>query len=107
MKSAQVPPCPAYLAGSLAKRWDELAPELWKLGTLDELNADMLAKYILGENNYLKISNYVQKAIAEGDAEAASKWLAAQDRLTKQILALAAELGITPKARRARGLTRK
>jgi P27 family predicted phage terminase small subunit len=107
MKSAQVPPCPAYLAGSLAKRWDELAPELWKLGTLDDLNADMLAKYILAENNYLMISNDVQEAIAEDDAETASKWLAAQDRLTKQILALAAELGITPKARRARGLTRK
>ena len=31
-------------------------------------------------------------------------WIAAQDKLTKQILALGAELGINPGARRARGL---
>ena len=36
--------------------------------------------------------------------KSAGKWLAAQDRLTKQILSLGAELGLTPSARRARGL---
>ena len=47
------PPCPAYLVGNLARRWEDLAPELWKIGTLDDLNADLLAKYILDENSYL------------------------------------------------------
>lgn len=97
-------PCPAYLAGTLANRWDELAPKLEAMGTLDELNADLAAKYILAENEYLRISNLVQGAISRGDPEDSNKWLAAQDRLTKQILTLGEELGLTPKARKARGL---
>lgn len=104
-----VPACPAYLAGSLAARWAKLAPPLAIMGCLDELNVDLLAKYILAENEYLKISEHVQRAIngdSENppDGEAAAKWLAAQDRLTKQILSLGDELGLTPKARKARGL---
>ena len=105
-KTPPTVPCPAYLAGTLAARWDALAPELQRLGTLDELNVDLAAKYILAENEYLRISSLVQAAIAREDAEDAGKWIAAQDRLTKQILALGSELGITPTARRARGLTR-
>ena len=100
-------PCPVYLAGTLAVRWEQLAPELQRLGTVDALSADLLGKYILAENEYLKISSLVQDCIAKGDAEDGGKWIAAQDRLTKQILALGSELGITPKARRARGLPRK
>ena len=100
-------PCPVYLAGTLAARWDQLAPELQALGTLDALNADLLGKFILAENEYLKISALVQECIAKGDAEDGGKWIAAQDKLTKQILALGAELGITPKARRVRGLPRR
>lgn len=99
-------PCPAYLAGALARRWEELAPELQRLGTLDALNADLLGKYILAENEYLRISALVQETIARADGDDAGKWIAAQDRLTKQILSLGAELGITPRARRARGLGR-
>ena len=96
--------CPAYLAGTLRERWDTVAPALVQMGTVDALNADLLAKYILAENEYLRISNFVQEAIARGDADSADKWLKAQDRLTKQILSLGNELGLTPAARRARGL---
>lgn len=99
-------PCPAYLAGALRARWDQLAPELQALGTVDSLSADLLGKFILAENEYLRISSLVQECIARGDAEDGGKWIAAQDRLTKQILQLGAELGITPKARRDRGIMR-
>lgn len=100
-------PCPVYLGGTLARRWEELAPELQRLGTLDALNVDIAGKYILAENEYTKISAMVQQALKDEDAEAAGKWLAAQDRITKQILQLGSELGITPTARRARGLARR
>ena len=96
--------CPEYLAGALRERWEQLAPELQAMGTLDELNADFAAKYILAENEYLRVSNLVQGAISRGDPDDSIKWLAAQDRLTKQILTLGEELGLTPKARKARGL---
>ena len=46
----------------------------------------------------------MQAAISRGDPDDSNKWLAAQDRLTKQILTLGDELGLTPKARKARGL---
>ena len=96
--------CPAYLDGTLRQRWEALAPQLSAMGTLDELNADIAAKYILAENEYLRVSNLVQGAISRGDPDDSNKWLAAQDRLTKQILTLGEELGLTPKARKARGL---
>ena len=99
-------PCPAYLAGTLRARWETLAPELQRLGTLDALNVDVAGKYILAENEYTKISAMVQQALVDEDADAAVKWINAQDRITKQILQLGAELGITPKARRDRGLGR-
>lgn len=103
-KKILVPECPAYLSGALLRRWDELAPELTRLGTLDELSAELLAKYILAENEYLQISKLVQDTIRTESADDAGKWITAQDKLTKQILTLGAELGITPKARQARGL---
>lgn len=99
-------PCPVYLGGALARRWEDLAPELQRLGTLDALNVDIAGKYILAENEYTKISAMVQQALVDEDADAAVKWINAQDRITKQILQLGAELGITPKARRDRGLGR-
>lgn len=105
-KQIPVPDPPAYLAGALLDRWAALAPELAGFGVLDDLNADLLAKYILAENEYLQVSRSVQTAIAGADADEAGKWLAAQDKLTKQILALGAELGITPRSRRERALIR-
>lgn len=103
-RSPTPPACPVYLAGSLAARYAQLAPELVKLGTLDALNVDIVGKYILAENEYLKVSALVQESISTGDGDGATKWIGVQDKLTKQILTLGAELGITPSARRARGL---
>lgn len=100
-------PCPVYLGGALARRWEELAPELQRLGTLDALNTDIAGKYILAENEYLRVSALVQESIARGDGDEATKWIGVQDKLTKQILQLGSELGITPTARRARGLGRR
>lgn len=107
MRTPDPIPCPAYLAGSLRARWEQLAPELTRMGTLDALSADLLGKYILAENEYLRISDLVNTAIRDGDSDTGGKWIIAQDKLTKQILALGAELGVTPTARRARGLPRR
>lgn len=95
---------PAYLRGGLADRWDALAPELTAIGALDALNAETLAKYLLAENEYLRVSELVQRSIGDGDADEAGKWIAAQDRLTRQVLALADALGMTPESRRRKGL---
>ena len=100
---AATPAAPAWLAGSLRARWEELAPVFYRMGTLSELEAGVLARYIVAENNYLQVSNLLQQALSSGDGDAANKWLAAQDRLTKQILTLGAALGLPAEKRKAMG----
>ena len=73
------------------------------MGTLSELEAGILARYIVAENNYLQVSNLLQQALADQDGEEANKWLSAQDRLTKQILTLGTALGLTAEKRKAMG----
>ena len=104
LNTLPVPQPPEYLSGSLRVRFEELAPKLVAMGTLTDLEADLLAKLIISENNYLKISNEVQRSLAAGDAETAGKWITAQDKLTKQILTIGAELGLTTSSRKDRGI---
>ena len=99
------PEAPAWLAGSLLARWTELAPVFWRMGTLSELEVPTLARYILAENNYLKVSDQLQTALSKGDAEEVGKWLTAQDKLIKQILTLGEALGLTAEKRKAMGWT--
>ena len=101
----QVPEAPNWLAGSLTERWNTLAPVFWQMGTLTDLEAGILARYIVAENNYLQVSNLLQTALTIRDGEAANKWLSAQDRLIKQILTLGEALGLTAEKRKAMGWT--
>lgn len=99
------PEAPAWLAGSLLARWAELAPVFWRMGTLSELEAPILARYIVAENNYLQASNQLQKAMSSADGEDAAKWIGVQDKLLKQILTLGETLGLTAEKRKAMGWT--
>lgn len=100
-----VPEAPAYLAGSLRSRWDELAPTFYNMGTLSDLETGILARYIISENNYLQASNRLQSALSIGDAEDANKWISAQDKLIRQIQSLGEALGLTAEKRKAMGWT--
>lgn len=101
--NTQVPEAPGWLAGSLKGRWDELAPVFWKMGTLTELEAGILARYIVAENNYLQVSNLLQTSLSHRDGEGANKWLSAQDRLIRQMDTLGERLGLTAEKRKAMG----
>lgn len=104
MAKDQTPPAaPTWLAGSLRARWNELAPVLFRMGTLTELEAGILARMIVAENNYLQVSNLLQQALSAGDGENANKWLAAQDKLIKQIQTLGSDLGLSAEKRKAMG----
>ena len=100
----QQPAAPAWLAGSLRARWEELAPVFFMMGTLSELETGILARFIVSENNYLQVSNLLQQALSVGDGESANKWLAAQDRLIKQMTTLGDSLGLTAEKRKSMGL---
>ena len=100
-----IPAPPAWLAGSLRDRWEDLAPVFWRMGTLSDLEAGILARYIVAENNYLQASNLLQQAMARGDSEDANRWLSAQDKLIRQIDSLGQTLGLTAEKRKAMGWT--
>lgn len=104
-KEIPVPEAPGWLAGSLRDRWAELAPVFTRMGTLTDLEAGNLARYIVAENNYLQASNRLQAAMTIGDGEDASRWLTVQDKLLKQILTLGETLGLTAEKRKAMGWT--
>ena len=98
------PPPPAYLNASLRDRFNALAPDLAAMGTLTALDADALARYVISENEYLRVSQLAMDAIGRGDAAEADKWASCQDRLLRQCMTAGAEFGLTPGSRRARGL---
>lgn len=99
-----IPAAPAYLDASLKERFEALAPDLAAMGTLTALDVDALARYIVSEHEYLRASRLAMQAISRGDAADADKWASVQDRLLRQCMAAGAEFGLTPSARRARGL---
>ncbi len=105
IKTPPVPEAPDYLAGTLLKRWDELAPIFTKMGTLSYLETSILAKYIVAENNYIQASSQLQTAMASANGEDAAKWIGVQDKLLKQILTLGETLGLTAEKRKAMGWT--
>lgn len=100
-----VPEAPDWLQGSLRARWSELAPVFARMGTLTALEAPTLARYIVAENNYLMISNQLQQALARADSEEVGRWLAAQEKVIRQILTLGETLGLTAEKRKAMGWT--
>ena len=99
------PAAPAYLDGSLRARSEQLAPDLAKMGTLTELDVDALARYVLSEHEYIRVSRLALEAIGHGDAAEADKWASVQDRLLRQVMTAGAEFGLLPSSRRSRGLT--
>lgn len=98
------PPPPTYLSAQLRERFEALAPDLTAMGTLTALDVDALARYVISENEYLRVSRLAMDAIAKGDAAEADKWASCQDRLLKQCMTAGAEFGLTPSSRRARGI---
>lgn len=98
------PAAPSYLDGQLRERFDALAPTLVAMGTLTPLDVDALARYVLSEHEYLRVSKLALDAIAGGDSAEADKWTGVQDKLLRQCMTAGSEFGLTPSGRRARGL---
>ena len=99
-----IPAAPAYLDGTLRDRFNELAPDLAAMGVLTGMDVDALARYVISEHEYMRVSRLTMQAIGHGDAAEADKWASVQDRLLKQCMSAGAEFGLTPSSRRARGL---
>lgn len=99
-----IPAAPAYLDGTLRERLEALAPDLSAMGVLTAMDVDALARYVISEHEYMRVSRLTMQAIGHGDAAEADKWASVQDRLLKQCMSAGAEFGLTPSSRRTRGL---
>ena len=101
---AELPAAPSYLDAALRDRFNTLAPDLAAMGVLTRMDVDALARYVVSENEYLRVSRLAMEAIQRGDAADADKWASVQDRLLRQCMTAGAEFGLTPSGRRSRGL---
>lgn len=90
---------PNYLPKALIEKFEHLATILLKIGIYSELDGDGLARYLIAEHNYLRITNKLSAALGAGNIDAASKLTAMQDRFFKQCRAAASDLGLTISSR--------
>ena len=90
---------PIYLTDSQAEKFRQLAPVLIQMGVLTSLDADGLARYLIAEQNYLRATNRLTKAMNAGNTAEADKWSAMQDRFFRQCRAAGSDLGLTVSGR--------
>lgn len=86
---------PAYLTGSLEEEFYDIAYKLLEIGVMTELDEELLARYLISKQHYLKYSNLLTKALQRGDVEESAKLVTTQDKLYKQVRMAAADLGLT------------
>ncbi|MEG1778234.1 MAG: phage terminase small subunit P27 family, partial [Angelakisella sp.] len=90
---------PSYLPPMLAEKFRKLAPVLAAIGVLSELDGDALARYLIAENNYLRVTSRLTSEINRGNIADADKWSSMQDRFFKQCRAAGSDLGLTVSGR--------
>ena len=90
---------PVYLTEIQAKKFRELAPILISMGVLSSLDADGLARDLIAEQNYLRATNRLTKAMNIGNTAEADKWSAMQDQFFRQCRTAGSDLGLTVSGR--------
>jgi len=98
-----IPACPAHLDAVAEAEWNRIAPLLSDRGILSEADAGILAAYAqaygLWKQASEKLSADTQVVKSPGGYPIQNPWLAIANRHRKDMVAYAAELGITPAAR--------
>lgn len=97
-KPEQIKP-PPYLPESLREKFDEVARAMTDLGIMTNLDSDGLARYLIAESNYLRMSVRLTSAMNAGNVDAAYKLSSMQDRFFRQCRAAAGDLGLTISSR--------
>lgn len=97
-KPEQIKP-PPYLPESLREKFDEVAKAMTDLGVMTSLDSDGLARYLIAESHYLRMSVRLTAAMNAGNVDAAYKLASMQDRFFRQCRAAAGDLGLTVSSR--------
>jgi P27 family predicted phage terminase small subunit len=91
------------LHGEARKVWQRLAPRLYELGLLTELDVTALAALCVTWALWLeakqKLASEGLTVTGRGGAVRASPWVAIASRAQRDMQALAAEFGLTPSSR--------
>jgi P27 family predicted phage terminase small subunit len=102
------PPRPQWLAVEARAYWDELVPELLRLGVLSLIDAKALARYCQTWARWRKADEWIQQhgltypiKDKDGNVAAVQQWpeVGIFNKLSAQLLRLEQEFGLTPAAR--------
>lgn len=86
---------PDWLPEDLRKPFNEISRQLVSLEIFCKLDRDVLARYLLAHQAYMRVLSYVQQAISEGDETGAVKWSSVHDRYFRQCRECANDLGLS------------
>lgn len=90
---------PNFLLKPQKKRFDEIANQLQDLGVMGVTDCDALARYVIAESMYEKITKLLRKPQILNDIEALKDYSSIQDKYFKQCRAAANDLGLSISAR--------
>ena len=90
---------PSYLSAKQKRRFNELAEQLKALEIMGVTDCDALARYIVAEEMYIKISKQLKSSEVIEDIYLLEKYTAIQDKYFKQCRAAANDLGLSISAR--------
>lgn len=88
---------PEYLPDDLRVKFDWLAGELQRIGIMANIDAEAVARYIASESQYQKITSKILLMKTVGPKY--FELLKAQDKIFKQCVKAAADLGLTISSR--------
>lgn len=100
---ATIPPAPAVLAGKAMEEWDRVAPVLHATGCLTLVDMAVLATYCQAFADWQQAIEEITKTgpvvRAPSGFAVQNPYVSLKNQAAKQMLACAAELGLSPSAR--------
>uniref|UniRef100_A0A6M3KE66 Putative terminase n=1 Tax=viral metagenome TaxID=1070528 RepID=A0A6M3KE66_9ZZZZ len=95
-----MPECPSHLDTGAKKEWKRVAPMLFQIGVLSEIDGTMLATYCQLYSDWVKVSKEKKKKdfeLVNGGRQ--NSLMLIQAALVKDIRSMCSEFGMTPSSR--------
>lgn len=86
---------PSYLTAKQKKEFGKYAEQLKRLRIIGETDVDILARYIMSQELYIKLTKQLSKREVLNDPFLLDKYIKNQDKAFKQCQSCARELGLT------------
>lgn len=90
---------PSFLLKSQKDRFNEIAEQLQDLGVMGVTDCDALARYVIAESMYEKVTKLLRKPQILNDIEALKDYSLVQDKYFKQCRSAANDLGLSISSR--------